>query len=497
MNKNNIESPNDDIKTVLHTIRIAACYIRVSTDDQMELSPESQLDEARKYGKSNNIIIPDEYVFIENRGRSGKKAHNRPEFQRMIGFAKSEDHPFDIILVWKFSRFARNQEESILYKSLLKKINVDVISISEPLIEGPFGELIERIIEWMDEYYSIRLAGDVLRGMTKKATLGGYQTMAPFGYDLKDGVLYQNEYADIVKNIYHMYQHEGKQLVTIARYLNSLGIKSIRGNMFENRSVKYILQNPVYKGYIRWNPNGKEDMRVQKNHTDDLIIVRGKHDPIVSEDDWAEVNDKILREAALRKYSKPVIEKSHWLTGILKCNSCGSNLASGGSGGFQCYAYVKGRCNVSHFVKHEKIEKAVINALTELYWSGNFDYDILTIDNNDEKLIIQDNLKKLDARMKRIKDAYVNGIDTIDEYKSNKEKITSDRNNLLNRLSSLDAAQKTDDTKGAMMDRLRSVLSVITSDADNLSKNTAIKSIVNKIVYSKKPENIDITLYYS
>ena len=65
----------------------------------------------------------------------------------MIGLAKGSDHPVDCILVWKFSRFARNQEESIVYKSLLKKQhNVDVISISEPLADGPFGSLIERII---------------------------------------------------------------------------------------------------------------------------------------------------------------------------------------------------------------------------------------------------------------------------------------------------------------------------------------------------------------
>ena len=64
---------------------------------------------------------------------------------------EAASHPIDVILVWKFSRFARNQEESIVYKSMLKKDNVDVISVSEPLIEGPFGSLIERIIEWMDD----------------------------------------------------------------------------------------------------------------------------------------------------------------------------------------------------------------------------------------------------------------------------------------------------------------------------------------------------------
>ena len=57
-----------------------------------------------------------------------------------------------------------------MYKSLLRrKCDVEVVSVSEPLVDGPFGSLIERIIEWMDEYYSIRLSGEVFRGMSEKA----------------------------------------------------------------------------------------------------------------------------------------------------------------------------------------------------------------------------------------------------------------------------------------------------------------------------------------
>ena len=93
-----------------------------------------------------------------------------------------------MILVWKFSRFARNQEESIVYKSMLKKDDVEVIStISEPLVDGPFGSLIERIIEWMDEYYSIRLSGEVKRGMKEKALRHGYQSTPPLGYKAVGG----------------------------------------------------------------------------------------------------------------------------------------------------------------------------------------------------------------------------------------------------------------------------------------------------------------------
>lgn len=147
------------------TLRYGALYIRVSTDKQEELSPDAQKRLLLDYAKAHNIFISPEYIFVEN-GISGRKADKRPEFQKMISIAKTDEPPFSLILVWKFSRFARNQEESIVYKSMLKKQHgIDVVSITEPLIDGPFGSLIERIIEWMDEYYSINLSGEVMRGM--------------------------------------------------------------------------------------------------------------------------------------------------------------------------------------------------------------------------------------------------------------------------------------------------------------------------------------------
>ena len=165
---------------MMSELRYAYGYIRVSTHDQEEISPDSQENLLREYATRNNIVI---LKIFSDLGISGRKAEKRPGFQEMVGLAKGSDHPVDLILVWKFSRFARNQEESIVYKSLLKKQhNVEVVSISEPLSDNPFGSLIERIIEWMDEYYSIRLSGEVFRGMKENATRGAYQARPPLGY---------------------------------------------------------------------------------------------------------------------------------------------------------------------------------------------------------------------------------------------------------------------------------------------------------------------------
>ena len=128
-------------------MKTAAVYIRVSTDEQAEYSPDSQLAEAKAYAARNGMIISPDHVYTDV-GISGRKANKRPAFMRMVAEAKGKPSPFDVILVWKFSRFARNQEESILYKNLLKKeCNVEVVSISEEVGDSVFGSLIERIIE--------------------------------------------------------------------------------------------------------------------------------------------------------------------------------------------------------------------------------------------------------------------------------------------------------------------------------------------------------------
>ena len=154
-------------------MKTVCAYIRVSTDSQEEYSPDAQIRLLKEYAASHDMTIIDIY---QDLGISGRNADKRPQFQDMIAMAKSKEHPYDAILVWKFSRFARNQEESIVYKSLLKKNHVDVVSVSEPLPDGVIGELVERIFEWMDEYYSIRLSGEVRRGMTQKALAGGYNS---------------------------------------------------------------------------------------------------------------------------------------------------------------------------------------------------------------------------------------------------------------------------------------------------------------------------------
>ena len=474
-------------------MKTVAAYIRVSTDDQTEYSPDSQLEEIKDYAKRHDMIIGKIYI---DAGISGRNAKKRPEFQNMIAAAKSKPAPFEAILVWKYSRFARNQEESILYKSLLRKeCNVDVISITEETGNSMFGSLIERIIEWMDEFYSVRLSEEVRTKMTYVAERGGIQTIAPFGYRReKDGpMLIDEAEAEWIQFIFSQFL-AGKSMLGIARVLNDNGVRTHRGTRFENRTIEYILNNPMYAGYVRWTPSGKT---VSKRiyDSEETITAKGDFESIISDEMFnAALEELKRRKKARKKYDKPADVKKHWLSGIIKCSSCGSTLAySPAHGGFQCYKYAKGTCKVSHFVKAEKLEDAIINAIEQVTITNEFIKDNTRI--NDVKTIdYAPQISRLEKMLQRAKNTYLEGIDTLEEYSYNKMKIIAE----IEDLKAKDAEQKRS-VEYAPIDEVQqkfdSVAQLLHSDEPLQVKNQSVSSIVEKAVFSKSPESLKVFFY--
>ena len=458
--------------------RIGALYIRVSTDDQAELSPDAQKRLLLDYAKKNGIIISNDFIFSES--VSGRHVQKRPEFQRMIGIAKQPSHPIDVILVWKYSRFARNQEESIVYKSMLKKDHVDVISISEPLIDGPFGSLIERIIEWMDEYYSIRLSGEVLRGMKEKALQNGYQSSPCLGYEaVGHGKPYQineAEYA-MVSYIMDLYDNQNMDETAIARKCNDLGYKTKRGNPFERRTIDRILQNPFYCGIVSWNG----------------VEFEGAHEVRISKERF----DRRQRLIASRKRpmkARNVSTCKHWLSGLLKCSVCGATLSYTGNGKcpyFQCWKYAKGFHKTSVALSVKKAEEAVISYFDQILSGTDFTYVRKDQPATDETVAIeqlQKELSKLSTREIRIRDAYESGIDSLEEYKANKERLISNRLQLETGLEKLRNEQEEKEVnKEDVLHEIKSVNDILKNpDVSYEEKGTLIRTIVDQIVYDKE-----------
>ena len=164
----------------------AVIYAHYSTDSQREESIEGQIRECTAYAEKNGFTVVKHYI---DRAVSAK-TDNRPQFQQMI--KDSERGIFDVIIVWKLDRFARNRYDSARYKTQLKRNGVKLVSATEVISAGPEGIILESVLEGYAEYYSADLSEKVVRGMTENALKGIYNGgTIPFGYMIDETRHYQ------------------------------------------------------------------------------------------------------------------------------------------------------------------------------------------------------------------------------------------------------------------------------------------------------------------
>ena len=473
------------------TIKIAAAYIRVSTEEQAELSPESQLQVVRDYAAKSGYIIPNEYIFADE-GISGRTAAKRPAFNKMIATAKEKPVPFEAVLLWKFSRFARNQEESIFYKAMLRKEGVEVVSVSEPLVEGPFGSLIERILEWMDEYYSVRLSGDVKRSMTVNAQKAGC-VHASFGRaQMVSSFPCPRRRA--CEEIFGRFI-AGEGAFQIARRMNLLGVKTHRGSAFENRTVEYIIRNPVYIGKLRWTPTGRT--RRDFNNPDSIITDAG-HEPIIDTATW-EAAQRIMDESKLKwgYKARPTYELKDWASGLVRCSACGATLVFQRPHYFKCNNYVRGRCASSQHISAELLHEAIIDRLTaDCASSSPLAYEVALSSKNgaDELTRLKVEKASVEKKLSRLRDLYLNGLDDIETYKAGKTALESEAAAIAKKIASLEAAAPSDAMAEKLQSEISRALQTLNSETASMeAKNSAFRSIVESCVYDKSQNLLTLT----
>ncbi len=478
------------------TLEIGAAYIRVSTNDQTELSPDAQLREIKLAAKADGIFIPEKFIFIEEKGVSGRRADNRKQFQHMISVAKSQPSPFRYLYLWKFSRFARNQEESMFYKGILrKKCGVTIKSVSEPVMEGMFGRLIESIIEWFDEYYSINLSGEVTRGMTEKALRKGYQAAPCLGYQAagegKPFLILEAEY-HIVEYIHQSY-HAGMDITAIAKGANEQGFLTKRGNPFDRRSVERILKNRFYFGTVTWKD----------------ISFHGSHEIRDSVASIFEDNQIRLKREYRPQSRREVSVCQHWASGLLKCGYCGASLGFNKASDtsrhpsyFQCWRYAKGYHDESCSITVKRAEALILESLCTALAPDDLKYEyIKNISREpDEEKKLRSALSRLIIKEQRIKEAYENGIDTLEEYRNNKERLRAEEKKLKSRINSLSKGSIRDEAheKIRLVSGFQNAYDVFSASGMSFeAKGNALRSVVKNIVYDKQENKLKFFYYIS
>lgn len=472
----------------------AAIYIRVSTDMQTEYSPDSQIKLCYKYAKEHNIDILEEHIYQED-GISGRKADKRPEFQRMIYNAKQKPKPFNIILIYDFSRFARNKEEAVMYKSLLrKKLGIDVISITQPLTKGKESVILESMYEAMDEYYSLNLSENVKRGKMEKASRGEHQGNPPYGYTYNKNArnIEPNENIKIVEFIFNEWIKPDSTITGLLHTLNDMNIPCVRSNVWSRKVIISILNNPTYIGLNRYKDGG-----FKRNYNDpDIIYTKGNWQPIITQELWDKSQAKLkLYNEKWFKYKKDYHKQEHWLRGILKCSNCGNSLIHIGTKypHFQCTGYQHGKCKISHHISDRIIIPEILNAIKNTY-TQKLDIYISPekVYNNNEINLLNNSLKKIEQKKIRIKNAYLNEIDTLEEYKQNKLELQKEEELIKQKLIELNADKQKEVKKEETYSLCKTAYELLKEDTDFTIKDEIAHQLFDKIIFNKKDNSIEI-----
>ena len=330
----------------------AVIYARYSSDNQREESIEGQIRECTAYAEKNGITIVKHYI---DRAISAK-TDNRPEFQQMI--KDSDKKLFDIVLVWKLDRFARNRYDSARYKTQLKKNGVKLMSATEIISEGPEGIILESVLEGYAEYYSADLSEKVVRGMTENALKGIYNGgTIPFGYMIDETRHYQPDplLAPYVEQTFQKYA-DGATMTDLRDWLKAHNIKNSMGGEMSYNTIQRMLSNRRYIGELRLRD----------------VVQPNAIPALVSEDLFNKVQEKLAKNKKAPARHKA--EESYLLTTKLYCGKCGA-LMFGESGVshtgkmytyYKCAAAKKKKTCDKKAVRKQWLEDLVVNETMKL-----------------------------------------------------------------------------------------------------------------------------------
>lgn len=341
----------------------AVIYARYSSEKQNEQSIEGQLDICREYARAHDINVIECYTDEALSGKSDK----RPGFQKMIRDSKSRH--FELVLVYKFDRFARNRFDSAIFKAQLKKNGVRVVSAMEVVAEGPEGIILESLLEGMAEYYSANLAQNVERGMrqrAKKAKFLGGKVPLGFQVDSNKNYIIDGTTAPIVKKIFDMYA-SGISARKIVDYLNGSGYTSSSGNKFSYTSLHGILSNEKYNGKYT---SFKGD-----------IVVENAFPKIVDDVTFEKVKSVMERNKHAPAHAKSPVD--FYLSGKLFCGHCGASMVGDSGTGrngtthyyYTCLSRKRKRGCKKKSVKKEWIEKFITElVINKVLTDENIEY---------------------------------------------------------------------------------------------------------------------------
>lgn len=400
-----------------------ALYLRYSSERQSEQSIEGQLRDLISYCKRNHHRIY--AVYVDRATSAAKNIEKRASFLQMI--ADSEKHLWKFVIVWKLDRFARNRNDSAIYKMRLKRNGVRVLSATENITDNPEGIILESVLEGMAEFYSAELSQKITRGMRESAlkaqSLGGH---VPLGYKTVNKQFMVNpDTAPIVQLAFELYA-SGWSVADICREFNTRGYRTSKGSLFNGNSFKTILRNKKYIGIYKF----------------DDIEIENAIPAIIDKELFYKVQKRLKEVGDAPGRGKAKVD--YLLSGKLFCGHCGQPM-NGDCGRsksgrryhyYSCYGKKRlKKCNKKNLPK-EWIEEIVVRDAFSILTPENIERIAeIAVQQNEEDIALHSRLPALKSQLKTVEKSIVNIVGAIEKG------VASDT--LMQRLSDLEREKKT------------------------------------------------------
>ena len=496
-------------------------YARVSTGtDEQTHSLKNQINYYSDFiNKNTNWTYVNGYI---DEALSGTSVAKREAFLKMVDDAKLDK--FDFIVTKEISRFSRNTLDSIKYTQELLAVGVGVLFQSDNINTlMPDSELRLTIMS--------SIAQDEVRKISERVKFGHKRAIENgvvlgnnniWGYTKDKGKLViDEEQAELVRKIFHMYATENMGIRTICTWLNEQGYKNSKGNDFSFSTIKGILVNPKYMGYYCGNKTHKYDYKLNDvKYLDESEWVMYKDEenvpPIVSEEIWHKAND-ILKARSKKQSSedKTSYQNKYTYSGKIICAEHNIpyyralyRYKSGNKEVWQCKEYsAKGKAGCDsptiytteldeivrdayHVVVRDRT--SIIHDLVKIYSTIGSDSKIKE-DMAKTKVQINEILKKKD----KLLDLSIKGHVSDEEFAKRNRQFNLDIESLEVRFANLKEDERKNREVGLTVETLRKMI------ADELDfsggfDNAIVDSLLDRIeVYKTEDKKvIDLKVYF-
>jgi site-specific DNA recombinase len=305
-------------------MKIVDLYIRVSTDEQADkgYSQRHQEEMLQKYCSLNNLQV--RKVIFEDHSA---KTFNRPAWVRYLADLKKHKHQSDAVLFIKWDRFSRNAGDAYQMINMLRTLGVEPQSVEQPLdLSVPENKMMLAFYLAVPEVENDRRALNVFHGMRRAKKEGRFMGIAPLGYVNKiqeNGRKYITPYepeATLMKWVFETIatgRFPVEQVLTEARK---------KGLVCSKNNFWVCIRNAAYCGKI-FIPAYKDE---------EATYVTGKHEPLISEALFYEVQD-VLNGKKKKQQTKIHVQDLFPLRGFLACHICGKTLTASSSKGRTSY----------------------------------------------------------------------------------------------------------------------------------------------------------------